>query len=424
MDPTDPSAELCTVDNTAVYQQNDPSHSIHGTTDQIYSRGEANAADMNGFVSSYAARNGDSSGGSSIMKCFSPEHVPVITQLATEFALFDGWFASVPGPTMVNRAYAGSATSHGMGTNDKEVIAKGLPQKTMYKQLLDMGLDYRVYFQEVPSVAMFKDMRRAEARRRYRQLHKLADDLAAGDIPEFVWIEPSYFDLENHPASDQHPDHDVSAGEQLIKEVYDMVRSSPIWNNTAFIITYDEHGGFFDHVIPPTGVPNPDGLNSTDDPFDFTRLGIRIPTVVVSPLIPKGTVVHAAATGLGQYEHSSILSTVVHKLFQPAPGFEQPSFLTKRDEWAATFESVFSLTEPRTNCPVEAVSVTSHRLNFLGSLPALNGEMLLTDLQKELVAICAGSGGDKIGDDELSKWTEREGAVYCKRRMDLFLATV
>lgn len=95
-----------------------------------------------------------------------------------------------------------------------------------------------------------------------------------GDMPAFTWVEPNYFDSDKIAASDQHPDHDVSIGDQLIKSIYDAVRASPLWEKTAFIITYDEHGGFFDHVPPPMNVPNPDGLNSTDDPFDFTRLGM------------------------------------------------------------------------------------------------------------------------------------------------------
>ena len=118
------------------------------------------------------------------------------------------------------------------------------------------------------------------------------DDLAIGDIPDLTWIEPSYFNgpKKHHKATDQHPDHDVSLGEKLIKDVYEALRSSSLWNETALVITYDEHGGFFDHVKPPTNIPNPDGRNSTDDPFDFTRLGVRIPTVVVSPWVRKGSV--------------------------------------------------------------------------------------------------------------------------------------
>ena len=82
-----------------------------------------------------------------------------------------------------------------------------------------------------------------------------------------------------------HPDHDVSLGEELVKQIYENLRASPIWEESVFMITYDEHGGFFDHVHPPTNVPNPDGKNSTDDPFDFTRLGVRIPTVCVVLLL-------------------------------------------------------------------------------------------------------------------------------------------
>lgn len=104
IDPLDAASEKVSVDDTAVYQQSDPSHSISGTTSQIY--GTTNtSADMNGFISSYTKRTGDSEKGPTIMKCFSEEHVPVITTLAKEFAMFDGWYASVPGPTEVNRAY-------------------------------------------------------------------------------------------------------------------------------------------------------------------------------------------------------------------------------------------------------------------------------------------------------------------------------
>ena len=74
-----------------------------------------------------------------------------------------------------------------------------------------------------------------------------------------------------------HPDHDVSEGDKLIKKIYDALRAGPKWESTALIITFDEHGGFFDHVPPPTNIPNPDGLNSTNPAFDFTREGVRVP---------------------------------------------------------------------------------------------------------------------------------------------------
>jgi len=88
-------------------------------------------------------------------------------------------------------------------------------------------------------------------------------------------------------ANDQHPSHEISQGEMFIKELYEAVRASPLWNKTALVITYDEHGGFFDHVPTPLNIPNPDGKVSQDPSFDFTRIGIRVPTIVISPWVKK-----------------------------------------------------------------------------------------------------------------------------------------
>ena len=247
-DPANPKKWI-SVSSDAVYRtMTDPDHSIHGTTTQIYPLGATNSSSlpMMGFVKDYSLRaGGDVAIAESIMQCFHPQHVPIITTLAREYALVDGWFASVPGPTEPNRCFVVSATSHGMGTNDVETMVRGMPQKTMFKQVLDMGLDYRLYMKQVPANLMFKDMRRKEARHRYRLFPTLLEDLKAGTVPDFSFIEPGYFDTPFESASDQHPDHDVSAGEQLIKEVYEAVRSSPVWNTTALVITWDEHGGFF-----------------------------------------------------------------------------------------------------------------------------------------------------------------------------------
>jgi phospholipase C len=301
--PDDPLSEnptFYTVDDTAVYSQASPSHSIHGTTQQIYGADDdSRPPSMQGFIKSYEGPAG-AGNGASVMKCFSPEHVPVIANLTMEYTVFDSWFPSVPGPTMPNRAYAAAATSHGMGTSDVEMIVKGLPSKTMFRQLQEMGLDYRIYFELVPALLMFKDLRHKDARPKYHGFKKFYEDVAAGDLPELSWLEPAYYTVGNNThghqivADDQHPDHDVSLGDKLIKDVYESLRASPVWNKTAFIITYDEHGGFFDHVSPhPDPVPSPDGINCTEDPFDFTRIGVRVPTIVISPWVKKGAVIHA-----------------------------------------------------------------------------------------------------------------------------------
>ena len=188
VDPSGPTSQTITVDNTAVYQSIDPHHSIKHTTLQVMGSSDGTVPVMNGFIHDYVDATGTVEGGETIMKCFAPEHVPVIANLSMEYGFFDGWFASVPGPTMVNRAYAASATSHGMGTNDEKTIAKGLPQETMFKQLVDMGHDIRVYFQLVPSVLMFKDMRRQDIRGNYHRFEQVFEDLANGKYISIAFI--------------------------------------------------------------------------------------------------------------------------------------------------------------------------------------------------------------------------------------------
>ncbi|KAL7120777.1 hypothetical protein ACP275_02G143500 [Erythranthe tilingii] len=169
-----------------------------------------------------------------------------------------------------------------------------------------------------------------------------------GKLPNYVVIEQRYFDLKILPANDDHPSHDVCHGQKFVKEVYEALRSSPQWNEMLFIIIYDEHGGFFDHVpTPVTGVPSPDGIIGPEPyNFRFNRLGVRVPAIMISPWIEKGTVLHGP-TGpypTSEFEHSSIPATV-KKIFN------LDGFLTKRDAWAGTFETVINRKSPRTDCP-------------------------------------------------------------------------
>lgn len=228
-------------------------------------------------------------------------------------------------------------------------------------------------------------------------------------------------------------DHDVSLGEEVIKDIYEALRASPIWEDSVLMITYDEHGGFFDHVSPPINVPNPDGKVATDDPFDFTRLGVRIPTVIVSPFIEKGSVFHAPPTTMdsnnqtsSQYDHTSIISTVIHKLFQPADGFPAPEYLTKRDAWSKTFEDVFNYDSgSRKDCILKLPEIFSHKLHFPEALPHSHGRDSLTDLQEELLVMLAGAVGDvTLSRDVFKHWSEGEGKAYVQAKMKELLAVV
>jgi phospholipase C len=159
----------------------------------------------------------------------------------------------------------------------------------------------------------------------------------------YVFIEPNYGHaiVGDFTCGDsQHPKDDVTRGERLLKSIYEAIRNSPLWENSVLIITYDEHGGFYDHVPPPQTVAPGD---ATTDPandlfhFDFRQLGVRIPAVIVSPFIPKGLIDSMI------YDHTSVLATV-ESIFGLQP-------LTERDKQANTLNHLFSLAMPRTDAP-------------------------------------------------------------------------
>jgi len=187
--------------------------------------------------------------------------------------------------------------------------------------------------------------------------------------------------------------------------VYETVRASPAWNETALIIMYDEHGGYYDHVPTPLdGIPSPDGKVSMDPPFEFKRLGLRVPVVVISPWIDKNTVVHESVgpTPTSHYEHSSITATF-NKIF----GF--PEHLTDRDRWAGTFENVFlNRKTPRTDCPW-ALPPAAKRTKSAAEEPA----QPLNDLQKNLLGVAAALGGVSLDDYKIE--TEMEGGLFAAK---------
>ena len=206
------------------------------------------------------------------------------------------------------------------------------------------------------------------------------------------------------PVFRQHPDHDVSLGQKLMKDVYEALRASPHWEETLLIITYDEHGGFYDHFSVPVDVPNPDGLVSPE--FDFTRLGPRVPALFISPWIDAGTLVHRPSgpfPGSSQFEHASVAATM--KLL-----FNLTSFLNARDAWAGTFEGVFSPTRttPRQDCPV-----TLPEPKPLANFVPPTGREPLSGLQRDLVALAAGLHGIEAVDT--SNMTVTEGLRLVQR---------
>jgi phospholipase C len=367
---------------------------------------------MTGFIKNYAHKE-------VIMECFPPELVPAMSTLASEFALFDRWYSSVPGPTEVNRMFLYSATSDGSANNDDVHLALGYPQRTIFENIDESKYNrtWGVYFQEAPSVFFMSYVRTEENLKKFHSYEKFLEDAKAGTLPSFTFLEPNYSDLPGKPATDQHPDHDVGLGDQLIKEIYEAVRNGPLWNESLLLITYDEHGGFFDHVPPPINIPSPDGKVSHDSnpSFDFTRSGVRVPAIAISPWIKKGLLVHEPGNNT-HYEHSSLSATLL-KLLTP-----DQTFLTKRDAWAAPFDWLVDTVDTlRTDCPTELPTAPTEREN--GILLPLDqiGSRPLTPLQRSLVRVASGLKNNGVITHDGEGMSEADGAYFLRDRVNEWL---
>ena len=362
----------------------DPGHHFADVNLQIFGNAQGvpdGGPLMKGFVESYHTHTHDVAKSRRIMKCFSPDKIPVLTTLAKQYAICDRWFSSVPGPTLPNRAYIHSATS--IGRVDMSPIWKDAAE-TIYERLDKSGLTAKIYYHDWTMAMTFQRLINAQGK-----YFGLYDDFERacklGTLPAYSLIEPRYYDTDSgasvFEASDQHPDHSVAAGERLIRNVYQAIRKNQqVWESTILLITYDEHGGLYDHVTPPATI-NPDGKNASNPgenqapglpPFEFKRLGIRVPAVVVSPYIEQGTIDKT------QYDHTSTIATA-RKLFLGSSW--QSTFLTLRDQTANTFEGLLTRSSPRTDAPL------TESLSFREAVipPKLNPRKKLTVHQKALV---------------------------------------
>jgi phospholipase C len=340
----------------------DPNHSVHPTTWKIfgpkaYKDNNLTNPDMSGFVNYEGAHHNELTDFCGVMDMFSVEHLPVMNGMADEFALFDRLFASVPGPTWSNRLFqlagtAGGLTSGGMAWFMGET-GRLFPQRTIFDQVKDAGKSWKNYVNDTPWELFLETV--SHNPENIETMEDFYRDAREGTLPDFAYINPrcgaNLTLLQG--ANDMHPDHDVTLGEIFYKDVYEALRASPSWNDTLLIVTYDEHGGFYDHVPTPLNVPPPgDGIPGYPNSFGFDRLGLRVPTLLLGPWVPKGMVIseppaHAKPTKTSEFDLTSIMSSV-RKILNITEG---P--LTDRDAWSAHFEYVLDiLKEPRTDCPM------------------------------------------------------------------------
>ncbi|XWS64966.1 hypothetical protein CRYUN_Cryun05aG0049500 [Craigia yunnanensis] len=293
---SDPNSTQVTFKDEAGYVDPDPDHSFQAIYEQVSGKTwDTNNPDpnpeikMNGFVQNAERTTPGLS--ETVMNGFKPESVPVFKELVTEFAVCDRWFASLPASTQPNRLYVHSATSHGAMSNNTQQLIEGFPQKTIFESLEENGFSFGIYHQSFPSTLFYRNLRQLKYLDNFHQYDlSFKRHCEKGKLPNYVVIEPRYFDILTAAANDDHPSHDVSEGQKLVKEIYEALRSSPQWNEILFLVIYDEHGGFYDHVPTPTGVPSPDDIVGPEPyNFKFDRLGCRVPAIIVSPWIERGT---------------------------------------------------------------------------------------------------------------------------------------
>ncbi len=369
------------ADGAPTAMPTDPGHEFPDTLEQLGgvgatypSGGPYPTVQSSGFAANYATTTTEGSPPSSseigdIMACFdTPNQLPVIQQLASQFGVCDQWFSSLPGPTWPNRFFLHGASSVGIDYSPSteqiitwEVPLEGFtyPNGSIYDRLSAAGIPYRFY---ADTADQFSDdpQNGSElgAIPQVTSLHgvTILDINSLADLPSdlnspypyaYTFIEPNYGDVSStyEGGSSMHPMDDTAGAEGLLSYVYNAIRSSPIWQNSLLIITFDEHGGFYDSVAPGSvTAPNDGSGNGTSYGFDFTQYGVRVPTIVVSPYISAGTVDHTV------YDHTSVLATL-EKMLGLAP-------MTDRDAQANYLANVFTTSELRTDCPEKLTGPT------------------------------------------------------------------
>lgn len=308
-------------DGTPVYPyladkfcQDDPPHSWNSSHDQF------NDGANDGFVTEMFSRRPDSA--HEVMAYFDRSTLQAAYALADAYAMPQRWFCSLMTSTWPNRFYLHAAQSAGMSSNDLPVESF----TDIYTQLNASEVDWGCYYAVVPHMILLPERGLAETE--FQDIERFFDQAEQGKLPAVVQIEPLYGFNDDHP-----PEHPVAA-QIFIAQIYEALASSPQWDRCLFIVTYDEHGGFFDHVPPPKTADNhrKDGFN---------QMGFRVPTIVCGPYIKPGY------TNFDVYDHTSILAFI-----EGMHGIEP---LTKRDAAADPMLDLFdvqALVDGTPNAPI------------------------------------------------------------------------
>jgi phospholipase C len=315
---------------------------------------------MGGFVADFASRHERSGvNPGKVMGHYVASQLPVYDVLAQEFAVCDRWFSSHPGATFPNRfmALTGRLNRDAFGRfeydNPDLEIFSPIFEKTIFDHLSERNVSWQVYESDYCTLRLFS--RYTGDTDRIRPYQGTPDAFlsaaAAGTLPSVSWVDPNFIDFP--PGNDDHPPADPRDGQRFVGEVVRALASGPAWSKTLLVITYDEHGGFYDHVPPP---PAPDVSG-------IARYGVRVPAFVISPWVEKGTVSHEI------FDHTSVLRSIVRRFCG-----SRPPDLGDRTNLARDLGSILTRATARTDAPPIPITSSSLRpMSLLRSMPFPTG---------------------------------------------------
>ncbi|KAL2015061.1 hypothetical protein VTK56DRAFT_6413 [Thermocarpiscus australiensis] len=366
---------VCSAANDFDSITNDPDHAVYGNNFEFYGSfnpdNDAIASGrlkptQQGFVQeqlrNYGSKVNRSTLAQQVMNYYTEEQVPVLTELVKNFVTFNRWHSAVPGPTNPNRLALVAGSSYGHGTNDATFKERGFNVTNLFQSLTEGGHKWRNYWDPAggtgPEASWFESTYEAGLGSNVVDISQFFVDAAAGNLTAVSFLNPSCCGVGT---TSMHPSGLISAGEALIKQVYEALRASKQWEETLLILTFDETGGFHDHVPPPLA-PRPDNLTYTastpaGEPYTlpFDRLGGRIPTLLISPWVDKGRVEQQAANAAGEtvsYSATSILRTLGY-LFDFEP-------YNPRVEWSPSFAHLIN-SKARKNTPAKLPEANAFR---------------------------------------------------------------
>jgi len=289
------------LENTKFEQ--DPGHEENDVAEQL-------SNNNGGFVSNFAKHYPDERDPGKIMGYYNAADLPVYDHLARRFCICDRWFCSVPGSTWPNRLYALTGQADGSKDNKPVPIYSEI---SFVRHLEERNISWRWYSHDFQTLRYVDEKYRTAYDQNFFKVEEstmletqdFLDHCASGDLPAVSWIDPNLVGLTSFAANDDHPPADMMAAQNLVLTIFSALIASPAWKKTMFIITYDEHGGFYDHVTPPA---------AADDDLNFRSYGVRVPALIVSPWVIPGSVSHTV------FDHTSIIKTILVRFCQEADG--------------------------------------------------------------------------------------------------------